>query len=84
MAATLTCKKCVVELGFKLSDKDRIFETEEQFFNHLEEVHGTPVARKGETEEEAMERCAKKGIVPDKEKCKCRECREKRGEISST
>jgi hypothetical protein len=74
----LTCKFCILTKGFRLSDKDRIFDTDEHLAEHLENVHGQPVMREGETEEQAVERCAKKGIVPDRTKCKCKDCAEER------
>lgn len=75
----ITCKFCVAKHGFKLSDKDRIFQTDEQLYEHLENQHGVPVMRKGETSDQAIARCAKKGIVKDKNKCKCGDCKEERG-----
>ena len=77
-----TCKLCTAKYGFSPArDKDRIFKTDEELFNHMEEWHGQIVVREGETEEEARERCAKKGIVEDMDKCQCRDCMERRGEI---
>jgi hypothetical protein len=77
----LTCKYCVMQYGFTLADKERIFETEEELANHLEDWHGFVVVRDGETEESARARCAAKGIVEDTSICQCRNCREMRGEI---
>jgi hypothetical protein len=71
MTTILTCKICVAEKGFRLSDKELIFETEEELFDHMEKVHLTPVVRDGETEEEAVKRF--------EENCQCPECRERRG-----
>jgi hypothetical protein len=70
----LTCKICIAEKGFSLANTDRIFKTDEELYEHIEIEHGVPVIRQGETEEQAIERCAKKGIVPDREKCKCKDC----------
>ena len=75
-----TCMVCVAKYGFRLSDTDRIFDTEEQLLEHLEDWHGTPVMREGESEGDAAKRCAAKGIVPDRAECKCRDCRELRGD----
>jgi hypothetical protein len=43
-------------------------------------VHGTPVIREGETEEECKKRCEAKGLSPDRNKCVCEECKIFRGE----
>ena len=77
------CKICIAKFGFKLSDKNKTFETDEERANHLEMVHGIPVRRKGETEKECMKRCARKGIVLDRNKCICEECKILRGEKSN-
>ena len=61
-----------------MSDKDRLFDTNEQLYEHLENQHGVPVMREGETKEQAIARCEKKGIVRDKAKCKCKDCVEER------
>jgi hypothetical protein len=74
----ITCKICIAARGFKLSDTDRLFETDEQLHDHVENEHGTPVIRDGETEEQAVARCAAKGIVPDKGKCACGDCTRER------
>lgn len=77
------CPRCVAQFGFKLSDKDKTFETDEELHEHMENVHGVIVIREGEIEKEAKERCAKKGIVLDRTKCDCEECKILRGEQSS-
>lgn len=77
----LTCKYCVMKYGFSFRDKDRIFETDEDLYNHIEEWHGIRVIREGETEEMATKRCAEKGIVTNRTKCQCIECKELRGEL---
>lgn len=77
----LACKICVAKYGFTLQDKDRIFETEEELFEHMENVHGIPVIREGETEADAKNRCAEKGIVEDVTKCQCEDCKNIRSEI---
>ena len=73
-----TCKYCIAKLGFSLRDKDRIFETDEELYEHIENWHGIPVIREGETNKQAKQRCAKKGIVEDRKKCKCKDCQEER------
>lgn len=76
------CTICVAKFGFKLADKEKTFETDEELCEHLENFHGQVVIRKGETEEQAKNRCAEKGIVPDRSKCRCEECKLLRGEES--
>jgi len=72
-----TCIKCLMKKGFSPArDNDRVFETDEQLYEHIENAHGTPVIREGETKEAAIERCAKKGIVSDRSKCICEECKQ--------
>lgn len=78
METKLTCKICVSRIGFKLSDKERIFDTEDQLAEHLENEHGQMVIRDGETGEQAMARCAKKGIVLDRTECRCNDCNRNR------
>lgn len=77
------CQKCIMQFGFRLSDKSKTFETDEELYEHIENVHGIFVMRKGETEQQAEERCAKKGIVADRSICQCEECKILRGEPSS-
>ena len=74
----LTCSICVGRYGFTLADKDRLFESDNELANHMEDVHGIPVAREGETIEQAVERCAHKGIVEDRSVCLCEDCQELR------
>lgn len=76
------CKYCVMKYGIKGSElAENNLETDEDLANHIEEVHGIPVIRKGETEEQTTKRCAEKGIVSDRNKCQCQECKELRGEF---
>lgn len=77
------CTKCIARFGFRLSDKSKTFETGEELYEHMENVHGMHVMREGETEQQAEERCAKKGIVADKAICQCEECKILRKENSS-
>lgn len=72
------CKICIAKYGFKLSDKDKSFETVDELAEHMEDVHGIPVMREGESEQQAVDRCAAKGIVPDTSKCQCKDCKEGR------
>jgi hypothetical protein len=51
-----------------------MFDTEEQLFDHIENEHGIPVMREGETKEQAIARCAEKGIVSDRSECTCKDC----------
>lgn len=63
--------------GLKGSElKEKSFKSDEELANHLEEHHGIIVTRNGETKEKAIERCAKKGIVSDRTKCSCFDCKE--------
>lgn len=57
---------------------ERHLKTDEDLYNHIEDFHGIPVIRKGETERQAIDRCTKKGIVADRNKCQCSECEEMR------
>jgi len=77
------CVKCISQFGFKLADKNKTFETDDELADHMENVHGIVVIRKGETGEQAEKRCATKGIVPDRDICQCEECKILRGESSS-
>lgn len=77
------CQRCIAQFGFKLSDKNKTFGTDEELYEHVENVHGVIVIRDGETEEKAKERCAQKGILLDRTKCACEECKILRGEQSS-
>ena len=76
------CTICMTKFGFKLADKEKTFETDEELAEHLENFHGRRVMRKGETEEQTIKRCADKGIVPDRSKCRCEEYKLLRGEES--
>mgnify|MGYP001583873331 CR=1 FL=1 len=77
------CQRCIVQFGFKLADKNKTFETDEELFEHLEMIHGIPVRREGETEKDCMKRTAKKGLSSDRNKCVCEECKIYRGEKTS-
>lgn len=73
----------MAQFGFRVSDKSKTFTTDEEHYDHMENVHGAFVIREGETEQQAEERCAKKGIVADRTKCQCEECKIFRNESSS-
>lgn len=76
------CRYCIMKYGIKGSElSKKHLETDEDLANHIEEVHGIPVIRERETEQQCLDRCAKKGIITDREKCKCQECKELRGEF---
>jgi predicted small metal-binding protein len=66
--------------GFSFANTDRMFETMDELAEHLENEHGQVVIREGESEEEAVERCAKKGIVRDRMVCACKDCQRSRNE----
>lgn len=73
------CKWCVALYGIKGSElAEKNLDNDEDFYNHLEEAHGIPVRRNGETEIDAKNRCAEKGIVEDRSLCECQECEELR------
>lgn len=74
------CKECIAKFGFKMSDKNKTFETDEELYDHLEMVPGTPVIREGETEKECEKQCKTKGLSRDRNKCICEECKIFRGE----
>jgi hypothetical protein len=67
--------------GLKGIDLDKLPKNDEELAKHLENEHGIIVKRNGETNEQAKERCKKKGIVEDRTKCKCNDCRRLRKEI---
>lgn len=71
----IACKICIAKYGLNLGDNGKIFETDKELYEHLENFHGRIVMRSGETEEEAVKRCEEKGIVPDRNKCQCEECK---------
>ncbi len=77
------CKICIAQFGFRLDDKSKTFETDEELYEHMENVHGIPVKREGETKEQTEARCARKGIVADRKLCQCVDCRILRGEYPS-
>jgi len=69
-----------MKYGIKGSElQEKSLDNDEDFYNHIEEVHGIPVTREGETKAQAKKRCADKGIVKDRNKCQCQECNELRG-----
>lgn len=58
----LACKLCVAMHGLKGSQIASLPKTEEELFDHIERVHHIPVIRKGETEQQAMERFTQLGL----------------------
>ena len=73
------CKYCVLRYGIKGSElAEKSFEDDETFYNHIEEEYGVIVKREGESSEQATIKCAAKGIVSDRSKCQCQECKELR------
>lgn len=53
----IACRLCVMTFGLRGSElKEKTFATDAELYAHIEEVHHTPVAREGETLEEATER----------------------------
>lgn len=78
MEERIACKICILKKG--LNNESPILKTEEELANHIEETHGIVVIGKGETKQQAIDRCAKKGIVKDKKVCKCDDCKRLRGD----
>jgi len=76
------CPRCIARNGLRGSDLikggEKDMDNDEKWADHLENEHGIPVIRKGETEKQAIKRCAKKGIVHDKAKCLCGDCKRSR------
>lgn len=89
----IACTFCIASRGIKgtgntLDGKTRaVFDTEEEYFDHLEMEHDLVVRREGETEEEARKRVEDKqrkafGFVRlGSEKCNCPACRGRRGDV---
>ena len=68
--ATL-CKYCVAIKGATSKDA---FETDEEFYNHVEMEHDIPVKRKGETHEQTMKRFKAKNKRAGTKDCQCLSC----------
>lgn len=75
----IACKYCIATKGLRL-DRDRLFETEEEFFDHIEMEHDLPVRREGETVEECMKRFKAKNPRASGPDCQCPACLHKRGD----
>lgn len=67
------CRYCIASKGLRLGDK-HIFDTEEEFINHIEMEHDIPVTRDGETEEQTKERFAKQNPRAGGPDCRCPSC----------
>jgi len=63
----IACKICIAKYGLKGSEIENLPQTEEELADHMEKVHHMPVIRKGETEEQAIERFIKK--YPEAKTC---------------
>lgn len=75
----LCCVICLARYGIKGSDlAEKGFKNENDLAEHLENIHGIPVRRPGETKKMAKIRCVQKGIVPDQNQCQCQDCHHKR------
>ncbi len=68
---------CIATKGLRGSDIGGLPQTEEELAEHMERVHHMIVIRKGETLEQATERCDR--LYP--ERLRCAECQEARGEV---
>jgi len=76
------CKICLAKHGLKAWEiKDKTFATDDELFDHLENAHGQIVMREYESAKEAEARCAAKGIVSDRLKCQCQDCKDWRAEM---
>ena len=67
------CKYCLLPggKGIRLSD---CFETDEEFFDHIESEHHIPVRRDGERNAETMERFRREKPEAGGPNCKCPTC----------
>lgn len=74
------CRYCAIEKGITVKD---CFETDEEYFNHVEMVHDLVITRQGETKKEARERVKAKNPRLGTEDCQCPACRQKRKVLSS-
>ena len=70
------CKYCIMDKGLRLGDK-HIFETDEEFYQHLEKDHHIPVRRDGETEEQTLVRFQKENPEAGGPNCRCPSCNTK-------
>jgi hypothetical protein len=61
-------------------DRDHLFETDEELFDHIEMEHDIPVRREGETAEEAMKRFKAKNTRAGGPDCQCPACLRQRGD----
>lgn len=57
---SFACKICIAEHGLRGSDIASLPKTEQELFDHIEDVHGIPVRRPGETDQQAIARIAQK------------------------
>lgn len=72
------CTYCIASKGLTLKS-DHLFETDEEFFDHIEMVHDLPVRREGETNGQAMARVKAKNPRLGGPDCQCPNCLHKRG-----
>lgn len=79
MKSVIGCKYCAIERGITVKD---CFETEEEYFNHLEMIHDLIIRREGETAEEAEKRVKAKNPRIGTKDCQCPACKEKRKILS--
>jgi hypothetical protein len=66
------CSICAITEGVRGGG---LFETDEEFFAHLEHDHHIPVKRPGETEEGAVARFKRENPEAGGPNCKCPNCR---------
>jgi hypothetical protein len=75
----IACTYCIATKGLRL-DRDRLFETDEEFYEHIEMEHDMPVQREGETDGECMRRFKAKNPRAGGPDCQCPACLHQRGD----
>lgn len=73
----LACRYCIADKGLRLSSP-WIFESEEEFFDHLEMEHDLVIRRDGESDAEAQARVKAKNPRIGTESCQCPSCKANR------
>ena len=71
----MVCKICVSQKGYRLANKESSFGVDNELYDHVENEHGIPVRRDGETRKQAKKRCREKGITNNKDTCQCGDCK---------
>lgn len=72
----ITCRICVAQRGLKLDgSRAPLFDTDEEFMDHLEMAHGLIVPRDDETIEEATARVTARIPGYGTPDCQCEMCK---------